>query len=71
MTIHLELVTAPYLAPLQAFVTQYGLMVLGALLLLGAFSGRRIGPLALITLVLGLGLVVAGAAHLFVPLVGR
>ncbi len=62
--------TTPYLDPLVAFTNQYGLMILGAFLLLVSFQGRRFGPFALFPLVIGLGLVMAGAAHLIVPLAG-
>lgn len=58
-------VTAPYLDPLLAFAKNYGLMVVGAMLVLGALQGRKFGPLAFIPLGLGLGIVVAGAAHHF------
>jgi hypothetical protein len=63
-------VTAPYLDPLIAFAHQYGLMVGGAVLVLTALSGRKFGPLALIPLVIGLGICVAGAARLL-PLGGK
>ena len=57
-------VTAPYLDPLLAFARQYGLMVIGAILVLLALSGRKFGPFAIIPLVIGLGIIVAGAARL-------
>lgn len=63
-------VTAPYLDPLIAFGQQYGLVVVGAILVLAALSGRKFGPLALVPLVIGLGIVVAGAARL-IPWWGR
>lgn len=63
-------VTAPYLDPLIAFGRQYGLMVAGAILVLAALSGRKFGPLALVPLVIGLGIVVAGAARLM-PVIGH
>ena len=63
--LHVTLDTAPYLPPLLAFVHSYGLMVIGACLVLAAFAGRKFGPLALLTLVAGLGIVLSGAAHLF------
>lgn len=63
-------VTAPYLDPLIAFGQQYGLVVAGAILVLAALSGRKFGPLALVPLVIGLGIVVAGAARL-IPWWGR
>lgn len=56
--------TTSYLAPLLAFTHTYGMMVLGAFLVLVAFAGRKFGPLALFPLVLGLGIVLSGAAHL-------
>jgi len=58
------IVTAPYLEPLLAFARQYGLMVVGAILVLASLSGRKFGPLALIPLVIGLGIIISGAAHL-------
>lgn len=64
--LHIELVTAPYLEPLLAFINQYGLMVIGAVVLLAALAGRKFGPLALVPLVLGLGIVLSGAAR-FLP----
>lgn len=69
MSLHL-VVTAPYLDPLLAFGQQYGLMVVGAILVLAALSGRKFGPLAIVPLVIGLGIVVAGAAHL-IPGLGK
>ncbi len=63
--IHVTLDTAPYLAPLLAFTHSYGMMVIGAFLVLTAFSGRKFGPFALLPLVIGLGIVLSGAAHLF------
>ena len=71
MSVEFQLNTTPYLAPLVAFANEYGLLVIGAFLLRVSFSGRRFCPLALLPLVLGLGLVLAGAAHLVFPLVGR
>lgn len=68
--LHVTLVTAPYLTPLLDFVHNYGLMVIGAFLVLVAFAGRKFGPLALLPLVLGLGIVLSGAAHLL-PFVGK
>lgn len=68
--LYITVVTAPYLDPLTSFVQHYGLMVLGAVLVLAALTGRKFGPFALIPLVIGLGICVAGAAHLF-PLVGK
>lgn len=62
---HVTIVTAPYLEPLRAFAQQYGLMVVGAMLVLAALQGRKFGPLTLVPLVIGLGIVVAGAAHHF------
>ncbi len=56
--------TASYLAPILAFTQSYGMMVIGGVLVLVAFSGRRFGPLALLPLVFGLGIVLSGAAHL-------
>ena len=67
----LHVVTTPYVQSLVAFTNNYGLMVLGAMMLLASFSGRRFGPLALLPLVLGLGLVLSGAAHLLLPLWGQ
>lgn len=64
--LNVTFVTAPYLDPLLAFAKNYGLMVFGAIVLLSALSGRKFGPLALIPLVIGLGIVVAGAAR-FLP----
>jgi hypothetical protein len=64
--LHIDFVTAPYLDPLLAFAQNYGLMVAGAVLTLIALSGRKFGPLALVPLVIGLGIVVAGAAR-FLP----
>lgn len=61
---HVTLVTGPYLEPLLAFVNQYGLMVIGAVIVLTALAGRKFGPLALIPLVFGLGIVLSGAARL-------
>lgn len=66
----LTIETGQYLAPLLAFAHSYGMMVIGACLVLTAFSGRKFGPLALLPLVFGLGIVLSGAAHLL-PLVGR
>lgn len=63
--------TASYVEPLVQFTNQYGLMVVGAFLLLTSFQGRRFGPFALVPLVIGLGLVMSGAAHLVAPLMGR
>lgn len=71
MIANLHLETASYIDPLVAFTNEYGLMVVGAFVLLMSFEGRRFGPLALIPLVLGLGLVMVGAAHLVVPLMGH
>ncbi len=68
--LHVTLVTAPYLAPLLAFANQYGLMVIGAFIVLVAFTGRKFGPLALFPLVIGLGIVLSGAAR-FLPLAGK
>ncbi len=68
--VHITLDTAPYLTPLLAFVHSYGMMVIGAFLVLVAFAGRKFGPLALLPLVLGLGIVLSGAAHLL-PFVGK
>lgn len=68
--LHINIVTAPYLDPLIAFGHQYGLMVAGAILVLAALSGRKFGPLAIVPLVLGLGIVVAGAARL-IPFGGK
>lgn len=67
--LHINIVTAPYLDPLFAFANNYGLMVVGAVLVLVALSGRKFGPLSLVPLVIGLGICVAGAARLF-PLAG-
>lgn len=64
--LQVTLVTGPYLEPLLAFVNQYGMMVIGAVILLAALAGRKFGPLALIPLVLGLGIVLSGAAR-FLP----
>ena len=58
-------VTAPYLQPLLDFGQNYGLMVVGAMLVLAALQGRKFGPFALVSLVIGLGIVIAGAAHHF------
>lgn len=66
----IHFVTAPYLDPLLAFAKNYGLMVAGAVLVLMALSGRKFGPLALVPLVIGLGIVVAGAARLM-PVIGH
>ena len=71
MPVGLHLETTPYTGPLVNFINEYGLMIVGAFLLLSSFQGRRFGPLALIPLVLGLGLFMAGPANLVVPLVGR
>ena len=71
MPVRLHIETTPYTGPLVAFINEYGLMLIGAFLLLASFQGRRLGPLALIPLVLGLGLFLAGAANLFVPWLGR
>lgn len=71
MRYNLDVVTTPYVEPLVAFANEYGLMVIGALLLLASFSGRRFGPLALVPMLVGLGLVIAGAAHLMVPIIVR
>lgn len=68
--LHVTLVTAPYLTPLLAFIRDYGMMVIGAFLVLVAFVGRKFGPLALLPLVFGLGIVLSGAAHLL-PLAGK
>lgn len=65
-----HLVTAPYLAPLLAFINQYGLMVIGGVFALSALTGRKFGPFALIPLVLGLGIVLSGAAR-FLPIGGK
>ena len=66
-----DVVTTPYIEPLVAFINDYGMLVLGAFVLLVSFSGRRMGPLALIPMVIGLGLVMAGAAHLMLPLLAK
>ena len=71
MPIRLHLETTPYTGPLVAVINEYGLMLIGAFLLLISFQGRRFGPLALLPLVLGLGLFMVGAANLLVPLWGR
>lgn len=63
---HITFVTAPYFDPLLAFAKDYGLMVAGAVLVLAALAGRKFGPFALVPLVIGLGIVVAGAAR-FLP----
>lgn len=68
--LHMTFVTAPYLDPLLAFAKSYGLMVVGAVLVLAALSGRKFGPLSLVPLVIGLGICVAGAAR-FLPLAGK
>lgn len=60
-----NVVTAPYLQPLLDFGRNYGLMVVGAMLVLAALRGRKFGPAAFIPLVIGLGIVIAGAAHHF------
>ena len=64
--LHVTIVTAPYLEPLLAFTNQYGLMVIGAVIVLAALAGRKFGPFALVPLVLGLGIVLSGAAR-FLP----
>lgn len=64
--IQVHLVTSPYLDPVLEFINQYGMMVIGAVILLSALGGRKFGPLALIPLVLGLGIVLSGAAR-FLP----
>lgn len=61
---HVSLVTGPYLEPLLAFVHQYGMMVIGGFLVLVALGGRKFGPLSLLPLVFGLGIVLSGAARL-------
>lgn len=71
MPYEFHVVTTPYLQPLVAFTNQYGMMVLGAFVLLVSFQGRRFGPLALLPMLIGLGLVMAGAAHLVVPWLGH
>jgi hypothetical protein len=58
--------TAPYLTPLLAFAHSYGMMVLGAFLVLVALTGRKFGPLAIFPLVIGLGIVLSGVAR-FLP----
>lgn len=58
--------TAPYLTPLLAFVHSYGMMVIGAFLVLIALTGRKFGPLAIFPLVIGLGIVLSGVAR-FLP----
>lgn len=58
-------VIAPYLEPLLAFARQYGMMVIGGVLTLMAVGTARFKPLALILLVIGLGLILSGAAYLF------
>lgn len=58
--------TAPYLTPLLAFIHSYGMMVIGAFIVLVALSGRKFGPLALLPLVIGLGIVLSGVAR-FLP----
>lgn len=60
-----SIVTAPYLQPILDFGRNYGLMVVGAMLVLSALQGRKFGPFALLPLVIGLGIVIAGAAHHF------
>jgi hypothetical protein len=62
--LHVTLITGPYIEPLLAFVHQYGMMVIGGFLTLAALAGRKFGPLSLFPLVLGLGIVLSGAAHL-------
>lgn len=61
----LTIETDQYLAPLLAFTHSYGMMVIGAFLVLTAFSGRKFGPFSLLPLVFGLGIILSGAAHLF------
>lgn len=68
--LHVTLVTGPYLEPILAFVHQYGMMVIGGFLTLVALAGRRFGPLSLFPLVIGLGIVLSGAAR-FLPLAGK
>ncbi len=63
---NITLDVAPYLAPLKAFIHSYGMMVIGAFLVLVALSGRKFGPFALLPLVLGLGIVLSGVAR-FLP----
>ena len=62
--LHVTLVTGPYLEPLLAFIHQYGLKVIGGFLVLVALAGRKFGPLSLLPLVLGLGIVLSGVARL-------
>lgn len=66
-----DIVTTPYIQPLVAFVNDYGMMVLGAMVLMISFSSRRFGILHMVPMVIGLGLVMAGAAHLMIPLFAR
>lgn len=71
MDIAFHLDVAPFLEPLLAFAQHYGLMVLGAMIVMTAFGGRKLGPLGLIILLLGLGVVIAGASHLALPVLGK
>ena len=62
---HVTFVTAPYLPAVVDFIHNYGLMVGGAMLVLASLQGRKFGPLSFVPLVIGLGIVIAGAAHHF------
>jgi len=56
-------VVTPFLEPLLAFARSYGMMVLGAMLVLAGIRASRLGPISFLILVIGLGIVVAGIAR--------